>query len=276
MRRFSAQFCLILFLIFSSSLFSQTQNKIGDFLKSKFENFEYEQVIASADSILNWNSNLTREDSIQIFYFKAISSFHLWDINQSEENFRLLIALDRNFELDSNEVSPKIISFFNQIKKKEDEIEIRKSQLNTENSSQVNPNLDRLQKNIVIYRESILKNLLLPGWGYIKTGEKTKGYLLASSFSLSIISSVFFSYLTSEREKEYLSEVIPERITEKYSSYNTAYKLRNISFLTLGLIYLYAQIDFLVNHPIFQFSAPSEINFNAKTNSINLKFKFPL
>lgn len=271
MKSFSTHFFFILFLLLSNSLFSQTQNRIGEFLKSKFENFEYEQVISSADSILRWSSNLTHQDSIQIFYFKAISYFNLWDINLSEENFRLLIKLDKNFELDSTEVSPKIIALFNQIKKKEDEIRKNKSLPDDESLVQSKSILQTSKSNFMIYKESIWKNLLLPGWGHLNLGEKTKGYFFISSFSISLISSISFSYLTAYREKEYLNEVIPEKIPEKYSAYNNVYKLRNFSLVTLGLIYLYSQLDFLLNSPSDFFS---ELYFNPTTNSFNFKIKF--
>ncbi len=126
---------LITFLLVISNqiVLSQSKKNISDLLKSKFENFEYESVLSITDSILKSNSDLAKNDSIQIFYYRSLSAFHIWDINLSEDNFKTLLKLDKNFILDSTEVSPKIVNFFNQIKKRESENSIQLNNKEKEN-----------------------------------------------------------------------------------------------------------------------------------------------
>ncbi|MCX8056482.1 MAG: hypothetical protein N3F03_02590 [Ignavibacteria bacterium] len=257
-------------LLLCQILYSQQQNRIGETLKSHFENFEYDKVIAIGDSLLIYNANLSKEDSIQIFYYKAISAFHMWDINLSEENFRNLLKLDQNFKLDSSTVSPKIISFFNQLKKRELE-EVSKSKNQYEiNNQKENTKKENSFNNFSIYKESIWKNLLIPGWGNFVLNQKSKGYLFTISYSLSLISTIYFSYITAKKENEYLNETIPERITEKYKSYNTYYKLKNISIGALSLVYLYSQIDFFSN---LNSNALPQITFDYNFKSVNFSLK---
>lgn len=262
--------------IISSQLIYSQQSKIESLLKSKFENFEYEKVITISDSLLKFRSDLIKDDSIKIFYYKAISAFHIWDINLSEESFKVLIKLDKNFQLDSNEVSPKIISFFNQIRKRESE-EIKGNSLQQNFLFQdQNSKIEELRKNLSLYREAIWKNVVYPGWGNFVIEQKTKGYIFASSFSISLISSAYFYFLTEKREREYLNEINLDKISEKYSSYNTAYKLRNISLITLGLIYIYSQFDLLTETFPLSLNNLSRIDLEHKNNTINLSIYLPI
>ncbi len=262
--------------IISSQLIYSQQSKIESLLKSKFENFEYEKVITISDSLLKFRSDLIKDDSIKIFYYKAISAFHIWDINLSEESFKVLIKLDKNFQLDSNEVSPKIISFFNQIRKRESE-EIKGNSLQQNFLFQdQNSKIEELRKNLSLYREAIWKNVVYPGWGNFVIEQKTKGYIFTSSFSISLISSAYFYFLTEKREREYLNEINPDKISEKYSSYNTAYKLRNISLITLGLIYIYSQFDLLTETFPLSLNNLSRIDLEHKNNTINLSIYLPI
>lgn len=262
--------------IISSQLIYSQQSKIELLLKSKFENFEYEKVITISDSLLKFSGNLTREDSIKIFYYRAISAFHIWDINLSEESFKVLLKLDKNFQPDSSEVSPKIISFFNQIRKREiEEIQSISLQQNLLFQDQ-NSKVEELRKNFSLYREAILKNLVYPGWGNFVINQKTKAYIFTSSFSISLISSVYFYFLTEKKEREYLNEINPDKISEKYSPYNMAYKLRNISLISLGLIYIYSQFDLLTETFPLSLNNLSRIDLEQKNNSINLSIYFPI
>lgn len=265
-----------LFLASQQMIYSQSKEPISKILKSKFENFEYENIIQISDSILKSGFKINKEDSIQIFYYRSIAAFHIWDINISEESFKILLKLDKNFILDSTEVSPKIILFFEQIKKKEtekfDELIKNQKQNNLNSSSN-----DNLKRSFTIFRESVEKNFIMPGWGNLFLNEKDKGYFFITTFSISLLSSIYFYFDTRSKEKAYLNEVDIEKISEKYKSYNTSYKLRNISLITSGLIYIYSQFDILSRNPFLEDNAASKVilNFSMLNQiQINLIFSF--
>lgn len=268
---------LITFLLVISNqiVLSQSKKNISDLLKSKFENFEYESVLSITDSILKSNSDLAKNDSIQIFYYRSLSAFHIWDINLSEDNFKTLLKLDKNFILDSTEVSPKIVNFFNQIKKRESENSIQLN--NKEKENDLTTSFQEIyKKKYSDYREALWKNFLIPGWGNLSLKEKTKGYIITSSFSISLISSMYFYFNTKAKEKEYLNEVTPEKIAEKYNSYNSSYKIRNLSFIALGLIYIYSQIDLLTRNPFQENIIISNLNVGSLQNQIQFTLTFPI
>ena len=71
-----------------------------------------------------------------------------------------------------------------------------------------------------------------------------------SSFEYSpatLVSGIYYIFLTSKRENDYLNETREIEIERKYNAYNSAYKRRNILLVLYGVIWIYSQYDLLVN-----------------------------
>ncbi len=279
------KFFLIITLIqiFFIPLYSQIQSRYETLLKQKYDEFNYKAVISLSDSILSEQKDLSKNDSLIILYYKAISSFNLWDIITSEKAFESILKIDENFSLDSINVSPKIVSYFSDLKTKF-ETKKRKEKQNSSIKIDSILSIERLKYSLELqnYREAFWRNLILPGWGNIYLGKNLKGYLLAGAFTGSLFSSIYFIYNSNKKEKDYLSEINPELISEKYSSYNSAYKLKNLSLVLTAIIYIYSQFDFLLidnlklnqeflNNVSFPQNSRSNLNLKA-TFSIPLKF----
>lgn len=240
-------FFISIILITATSLYTQTPSNYEFLLKQKFEEFDYNSVIRLADSILVNTKNLSRTDSLSILYYKALASFNLWDIKTSEQSFKSILSLDENFFLDTINVSPKIVVFFNDLKTK---LIIDKQ--NQKQFSTISVDSILIKERIKFsfqfqnYKQALWRNLILPGWGNIHLKNEPRGYIFATVYSLSLISSAYFIFDTNKKEKDYLSEINPELISSKYSNYNNSYKLRNISLALTAFIYIYSQIDFLL------------------------------
>lgn len=244
------KFSVIIFLVFefSNLAFSQTSSSFETVLKQKFENFDYNSVISLADSILKNEKKLSHEDSLVILYYKALSSFTIWDIKTSEHSFRMILTLDKNFTLDSINVSPKIISYFNDLKSKfvnENRTEKQNNSLNID--SLLSLERRKYSSEFASYRQALWRNLILPGWGDIYLNNNFKGYLFSGTFTLSFISSVYYIFDAKKKENDYLSEINPDLILEKYSKYNSSYKLKNIFIALTLFVYIYSQVDFLIS-----------------------------
>lgn len=277
------KFSVIIFLVFefSTLAFSQTFSSFETVLKQKFENFDYNSVISLADSILKNEKKLSHEDSLVILYYKAISSFTIWDIKTSEQSFRMILTLDKNFTLDSINVSPKIISYFNDLKSKfvnDNRTEKQNNSLNIDSLLALERR--KYSSEFASYRQALWRNLILPGWGDIYLNNNFKGYLFSGSFTLSFISSVYYIFDTKKKENDYLSEINPDLILEKYSKYNSSYKLKNIFIALTLFVYIYSQVDFLIskNYYIQSNHYPtlsiSEDSFSTIKVSFSLPIKF--
>lgn len=266
----------ILLLLFRSTSFAQLSNQISKILREEFDNFNYQSVINKADSILNSSFQLTKDDSLQILFYKSISAFYLWDIDLCEKTFYLILQIDPAFKMDSSFVSPKIIRFF----------EEAKSKYIMNNNATLKQNFDissfqeqiRKQQEQVLtrYKNGLYKNLFIPGFGFIHQNEKNKGYIYSGIFFISMISSIYFYFDTNKKEKNYIDEINVDRIPEKYNAYNFSFKARNISISIFILSYLTSQIDYLIsNFPSIQFSAAttnSQLNFSNFTFTLSFTF----
>jgi hypothetical protein len=62
------------------------------------------------------NKELDSREKTEILKMKAISHYLLWDEQSSELYFLELLKINRDYELDTRETSPKIVAFFNKIK----------------------------------------------------------------------------------------------------------------------------------------------------------------
>lgn len=275
------KFSVIIFLVFefSTLAFSQTSSSFETVLKQKFENFDYNSVISLADSILKNEKKLSHEDSLVILYYKAISSFTIWDIKTSEQSFKMILTLDKNFTLDSINVSPKIISYFNDLKSKfvnENRTEKQNNSLNID--SLLSLERRKYSSEFASYRQALWRNLILPGWGDIYLNNNFKGYLFSGTFTLSFISSVYYIFDAKKKENDYLSEINPDLILEKYSKYNSSYKLKNIFIALTLFVYIYSQVDFLIskNYNIQSNNYPTLSISEDSYSTIKVYFSLPI
>ena len=118
--------------------------------------------------------------------------------------------------------------------------------------------------------------MIYPGIGHLYDGQKVKGWILTTLTTLTLASSVYFFIDANKKKNAYLDEKNPIYFDSKYSDYNKSYKYRNYSFIALGAVWLYSQLDLLffsksqnVSHII---SEKSTIGINP-VNGFNLNFK---
>lgn len=272
--KYTSLFLLIIILQFS---FAQSQNQLENRVRSSFENFSYDEVIRLVDSVLNSSITTEKFDTVTLLTYKAISAFHLWDTILCKETFLKILEIKNNYTLDESLASPKIVSFFMNIKDQklkelQQKSEVIKNQNKDENRSQT------FQISLSKIKNAQLRNFIFPGWGNLYIGNKTKGIILSSLFASSLISSLYFIYDTYAKEKNYLNEIDINLIPKKYDEYNSSYKLRNISLVIMGVTYLYSQIDFILfestdlielDKTVFSFSFD-----DANHIKVNLKLNF--
>lgn len=107
---------LIFTVILSASIYSlfSPDNNIK-VLKQHFKNCNYDQAIQTADIIIK-DPNTKKNDRTKAYIIKGISEFSTNQVLNSRLTFLDLLILDQNIRLNSKEVSPKIIVFFNELK----------------------------------------------------------------------------------------------------------------------------------------------------------------
>ncbi|MFZ0452930.1 MAG: hypothetical protein WCE54_08135 [Ignavibacteriaceae bacterium] len=235
-----------LFFLFSINIFCQINGDSLKTLKKQFESFEYQKVINSANKLLAGKDTISKANLKEIYRMKGISHFSINQDDSAKYSFREILKLDSTYSLDSSKTSPKIVAFFNDIKKnfRNEQIEIRKlaeARTDTVYVPQYVRNINS-EENL---KKSIALSIIFPGVGHLARGYTVKGWIFTALTAATLGSTIYFTYDTNRRQKDYMNQTQPSLISSKYNSYNSAFKKRNLSIIALAAVWLYTQIDLL-------------------------------
>ncbi len=256
-------------LFFSFNILGQNRADLNE-LKTQFQSFNYSDVISIADKLLKDKTQLNKDNQIEIYLLKGISHYSLGQSDSVRTSFYEIIYLNDTYEIDPSRVSPKIIDEFEKLKteysrfilNKNSLVAVKRDTVHIVDTLLVKPDKD-------VYSATVIRSMVLPGWGHIYSGYKTKGWILTSASTLTLGSMVYFIFDANDKRSQYLNELDPRLIDEKYDDYNTSYKIRNSLIVAYALIWIYAQIDILF---------VSEIPFTPEistANANNSSYSFP-
>ncbi len=270
-------FTCCLFLSFFLNCFGQRQKDSLDVLREDFESFEYEKVITEANRLLNYKSLFSAEDLIDIYRMKGISLFSLADDSEAKDSFIEILKIDSTFNFDRARNSPKIVSFFDEVKAdylqhllerqkyfdsvKKDTVYITRLVPDSQGNSSL--------------RNSLIRSIIFPGLGHLYKGEKARGILLTSLSAVTLASSIYFTIKSNRKEKEYLAETDKNLISSKYNNFNSAYEFKSASYFAFAAVWLYSQIDLLLLSNNTSDSVLTNLpSFNYTSNGLQLSYIF--
>lgn len=250
---------LILIHIFFIVVFGQNTKINVSQIEEAYNNINFERSILLSDKAIENDSLYSVKELIEIYKYRGFSYFNLGKEVKSEKAFNTVLSLDPNLELDPVTVSPKIIDFFNGLKK-----EISVNPARTFN----------LENKYILLEDrrpsSAWRSLVLPGWGQYHKGEEDKAYLVFSAFALN--SSALIVSLIKEKSSRdvYLKSSDSNKIQSKYDTYNAWFKTRQFLTYSEILIWAYAFADALW----FPVSQENIISFNISPNSLSFTYFF--
>ena len=260
-------FTAVVFLFSSVSFAQQTSL---DEIRSSYKSFNYQNVIELSDNLLEAN-NLSKEEIIELQTMKAVSHYSLNDEAAARKSFIEILKLDKNYSLDPAFISPKIITSFENTKKDFNQIYEDKADevvdgLNTEEKP-------IKQQMLLPDKSYMLKSIILPGWGHLSRNSDTKGWILTGASAATLGTMIYYILDANDKEKKYLNETNPLLIPQKYDSFNTSYKTRNILIAGYAAIWLFSQLDLLVFDTGMD-SAPLNISPGLdQQNNLSLQFQ---
>ena len=229
---------VIMLLFLTSSVFSQTIDEV----KTDYENFEYSKVISQSEILLNTMIEDTYK--IELNLLKGASQFSLGLEKDARLSFIDLLKIDSSFVISTSRFSPKIVDLFDEVKSNYLSIITNPTEEKSNNIESTEAKTEyKFVNNSKLITEAALKNLLLPGWGQISSGNSTKGYLLGASSTLFLGSMIYFIVETDSKHKDYLTETSPHIIEGKYQKYNDSYKIRNLLIFSYAAVWIYSQLD---------------------------------
>jgi hypothetical protein len=266
----------ILFFILITQAFCQGQDSIEELfgtLEDHFKAFEYEQVIQLADKLSTHAENIPEKTLIEILRMQAIAFYSIDQTENAEKTFIRILNIDENFELASRENSPKIISFFNDIK-----LKFLSHKVIPQKDAEKQKEVSEMQSQFDNYKNGMLRSLVWPGWGHYHLNESGKARLLNIAALITLAPGIYYAFETVKLEKDYLNASDPATIKSRYNKYNDAYNYRNYLLTAFSAVWLYAQYDyFFTDHPFLEnqtvFINP-QINPYTKNITLNLTLVF--
>jgi hypothetical protein len=242
MKRIVYFITIIISLVLIRTAVAQSQSLEIELMLHHFKNFEYRQVITIAEKLLVKKEDLSTSDLLKVYELKAISHYSLAEMEAALNNFIELLKNDPDYTLDPARTSPKIMSFFQQIK--------------TSLQTPVKPKTTIPQKTKIDtvhvyvdssrnFRKAMARSIVIPGWGHLYLGHKKKGWLLTTSSLAGLGASLYFLFDCEQKQTAYLNEINLDKIASKYDQYNNSYRTRNLSMICYSLIWIYSQADLL-------------------------------
>jgi len=204
-------------------------------IREYFKKFEYQTVIDSSLALLHRSAPADTTDLLELYRLLGVSYYSVTKMDSALAVFVRLLGLNPAYELNRHENSPKIIAFFEEIRRSyhQDPLVIQKTHTDT----LLVP--EGLSARVITF------SVLMPGTGHIQIGERTRGWILTGLAVASLGTAIYYTLETGRREDAYLSAVDKNDIPNKYDSYNEAYRLRNAAWLFFGAVWIYTQADLL-------------------------------
>ena len=178
------------------------------------------------------------EDLAQVHVVLGLIAFSQNDQQTARRQFTDALVLDPTVELDALLVSPKTLDFFG-------EIRTRLAQASGDDAlaSEVTPRYVLVPDRRA---EAALRSMVLPGWGQLYKGERTKGRILLGVWGIAVAGTVSAHVLRQQSRDTYLDAVDPDEVLERYDTFNQWHKTRNALVLGTAVIWVYSYLDALV------------------------------
>jgi len=220
--------------IFSFGNTQEIANPLPE-MQSLYRNLNFVEVINTGRQFLQSTKSVPPADLIAITELMALSFYQMGEIDSASTYFLSLLSIDPKHELDPIQTSPKIIQFYEQLKKEF---------------------LEREEKQAVpSYRKYIFlkdprpaaawRSAIFPGWGQIFKGQNKKGLVVGGMFS-TLFTATVISWVQEKRfHDRYLAARQPADIENKYKLYNNWYKARRYLTVLTFSSWVYAFVDAL-------------------------------
>ncbi len=227
----------LFFILFGISIpaFAQNLEREITSLEQDFKSFEYKKVLQKGRFLLA-DTYTSHSDSLVIFQYMLSSAYALNDTSQAKSIILEILKDQPDFSLNPKETSPKIVEFFNLIKK--DHI----GRPAKTPPKPVGPVENKIQKKVPAL--ILAGSVLLPGSAHYFQGMQTKGISFSAVSAVVISSAVYFSFKTISDREKYMRAKNDASFDKLYNTYNSAYKMRSLSFAAWGLWSLYCLYDF--------------------------------
>ena len=194
-------------------------------VKQLYDAVNFRKAIATGDSLLQSGKNFSPDDLAFLHQYVAFSYFNTGKTDAARVHFLSLLSLKPKIRFDAAETSPKIIAYFEQLRKDFSTL--------TPNSRQ--PAFTKYVISTDRRPTAAWRSAILPGWGQFYKGQKTRGILLGGAFWGSLAATAVAILKENDLRNKYEAETDPAAIARRYNTFNSWFKTRRaLTAATIG------------------------------------------
>lgn len=236
--KISVVFCLtmgILLFCRSAGYAQNPQSELLSEIRRAYEKLNYAEAEIKALSALKEYQRFSPTQLTEVHKILAIVYFSQNKRNEARTQFESAVSLNPDLTLDPMMVSPKILQFFEEVKRQMSGFEDR---LRSNDAPEI--------KYILLEDPrpaAAMRSLILPGWGQQYKGENRKGIILTSLWAAGLAGSIAAHVARDNANDKYLAETEPDKIESRFATFNDLHKLRNNLALFTASVWLFSYLD---------------------------------
>lgn len=262
---------LVILFAFSVTIVAQ-ENTIERIKRLCYEEYEYEKVIQLSNELIN-SESLDDSTRIELFFMRGVSLYAIGNENQARTSFENILKIKKTYSPDVRKVSPKIMVIFNEVKTEY----IRQNPLQATTPEDIANIINLASERESLIKNSAVKNAIIPGWGHFSQGLTNKGIIISGLSVVNFAVMIYFVFDTNKKQEAYLKETNKLLVESKYSSYNSAYKIRNSLILSYAALWIYSQIDLhLFSKALPEVKLNELINNSTGFSSVTVSVSVPI
>ena len=201
---------------------------------------EYLLVIDFIETTLSDTLGLGAEERILLLRLLGSSYVAVGNTESAKKQFKNMLELEPDSELDPILVSPKIVAVFQEARR---ELEAEQAVSKPETLS---TKLAPQEPNRNVWLAPAMKSLIVPGLGQFQNGHQGKAYLFLSSEIVSLAGLLVSQVKFEEARTAYTGNDDPSKMEVLYNNYNTWYMVRNGFVATSVGICVVSSVDAII------------------------------
>lgn len=191
-------------------------------VRQLYQSAQFEQALAVAEEVLNSGESLSDQDRGDLYRLAGLSHYNTGQQQKAAVWFREWLSIYPDAQLDPVMVSPKIIDFFEEIKKEH---------------QASNPPAMTVVVRSDLRPGAAMRSLILPGWGQ-KYKQQNRRAILTGGLFWGVAALTVAAYLKEGQHRDdYRMASTPELIEARYRTYNDWHRRRQ--WLVIGTVALW-------------------------------------
>lgn len=235
-------------------------------IRTAYQQLDYEQAEERARVALSRYDELSSEQLVEVHTILAVVNYAANETEEARRHFEAALMFDPELGLNPDQFSPKIVAFFN---------EVKGDMQPPPEPQPVEPEI-RYVTVVDPIPAAAIRSIVLPGWGQLYKGQRTKGRVLIGAWgvtatSLLVSQAIYSHYVGQENEAD-----TPRDARDAYDRKNTWFKIRNNVALVAGGIWLYGYLDTILSdaQPTIQINERATATLRPGVSSLRLDIRF--